>query len=1716
MSELGNLTVRLALDNASFQEKLQQSNRDIKLAGSEFKNATAGTEVFGKGLNNLEAKSKMLSKQFEAQSNIVQLNREKHQDSKKTLDENIKAQEELKTRLDASKKAYEETKNILGENAEETKILEQNYKDLSEEYTVNEEKLRNNVRTMENWENKVNNAEAHQKNLENQLKNTTDEIEKQSTKAHQLGEKLELAGNKMIQSGDKIAGIGKGMTAGITTPLVALGGLSTKVAIEFESAFAGVKKTIDGTPEQLKKIEQGIIDMSMNVPSSTTEIAALAEAAGQLGIETDNVLSFSKVMTDLANSTNIVGEEGASQLAKFANITQMSQDDFDRLGSTIVDLGNNLATTEKDIVNMGMRLAGAGAQIGMSEAQIMAMAGALSSVGIEAEAGGSAFSKVMINMQLAAETGLDGYKTFEEQVNKVGFSMAGAQAAISQGGKQFERLANSLGIGKKELKATYKEIVKAKGGLDDFANVAGMSGEEFTKLFKEDSSKAIIKFIEGLGKAEEQGMSTIAVLENMDIKEVRLRDSLLRAANASEVFSDALELGNKAWEENTALLDEASQRYETTESQLQMNKNRMLESARVIGQNLLPVVADISGKIADITGQFAKLNPETQQSIIKMAGLAAGIGPVIWGAGKLTKGFGNASLTLGKFLKSSNDTTAGVDTLAKGFNAAEVGVSLAGKAMGLLPLAGVAAGLYAGGRIVKSFSDEMSEAAFTTEEFGEEISEGTRKAVQGFSDLNINATKELTNLKFSNENISKEVAEDLDNIFMNMSKIVTDEIVKNKDEAILALNELLEKTSGLSEEEKVGIINDTQEAYEKKRQTIEEADLRISEILLNAADENRQLRAEEIAEIEQHQILIRNTAVKEMSQSEVEQKAILENMRHNANVTTAEQALEVAINADEQKEKVIAEAKEQYEGSIAEIIRLRDESGSISDEQADKLIQSAERQKRETVKKAEEMHTETIGKVKELSGDLEDEIDWLNRKKKTGWDKAIEEGKKSWGDFFKNAGSNLRKNLGLQEKAGEDINKSLAKGIEGSQFVPISAVDETGEAVILKIKDKKDKVELSGGELINAYSVGMDNERPTALKTAGLVGDDTVKGLDNAKAGARTAGMDLVEGFAIGMSLTDAHKVAGIRVGNEALKSIKTTIDSHSPSREAMKLGITLPQGLQVGMEHGIPDVTKSAEKLAKETLKALETEFSNQSTFTVPVQVIKNQTSGALNKGNYDTYTKFTDNLKADELEEAKKLLEKEYKLKENALKKEIRGIDKKKHKKTIENNKVQQDLLRERNQIVKEILDERLDIVNEKMTKETNIFTDKMTQYNESIKRLSFDTDDLTQKLTNQNAIYILQTQRIKELETQHKRMSKEFGDSSKEAINLKKSLEQARTEVVKYGNDIESTMQKIRQNQIDLVNDTKNRIMNALRKRYQEEQKLSEDNLKIEIDNLNRWKDENLKAINDVYDEKIKRIRESTAEQVKALEDEIKALDEAEKSKSREDIDKEELGEIDRLKESLVYEHDEYNKLEIKKQIEEKTKEREERLRKQDLEDKKEALRQEIEDLKEAESIKIDELEKSRQYEIERINEIHQLETESLNQRLAETREHYARLLEESALHKEAEKLMMEEHQNEIIELLHSYEEAYNQAGQSLGEKFVAGFEEKVKEIESIMDRLNSQFNDARDRELSSYGGGGSNNSNNDNRTMSVNINSPRALDHREVVRQTNNALARFLLT
>lgn len=399
-----------------------------------------------------------------------------------------------------------------------------------------------------------------------------------------FGAAATAASEKLKAVGDKMTSIGKDLSMKISAPLTALGAGAAKAAIDFESAFAGVRKTVDTSEEGFAKLEKGIRDMAKELPASASDIASVAESAGQLGIAEDKILSFSRTIIDLGESTNMTREQAATEFARFANIVGMSQDNFDRLGSSIVGLGNTMATTEAEIMSMGMRLAAQGAQVGMSEAQIMALAGTMSSLGIQAEMGGTAMTTVL------------------------------------------KKIDKSVGLG--------------GASLASFADAAGVTSKEFKKIWETDAISGLDLLIKGLAKTSAEGGNLSEALRDLGIKGIYESDVMMRMAGASDLLSSAVATSTDAWKENTALTNEAEQRYATTASQLAMLKNKVTEVGITFGQILIPMLISVVDKITPMVEKFSEFDESTRKMIIVIGGFVAAIGPVLIVIGTLISSVG--------------------------------------------------------------------------------------------------------------------------------------------------------------------------------------------------------------------------------------------------------------------------------------------------------------------------------------------------------------------------------------------------------------------------------------------------------------------------------------------------------------------------------------------------------------------------------------------------------------------------------------------------------------------------------------------------------------------------------------------------------------------------------------------------------------------------------------------------------------------------------------------------------------------------------------------------------------------------------------------------------------------------------------------------------------------------------------------------------------------
>lgn len=383
-----------------------------------------------------------------------------------------------------------------------------------------------------------------------------------------VGKNLQSFGKKVEEVGNKLKGLSLA-AAGL------LGGI-VKTAADFEDAWVGVTKTVDGADNNLR---QSLIDMAKTTGVSKNEIAGVAQAAGQLGIEKDSIADFTQVMVNLGIATDMTAEDAAMNLARLANITQMSKEDYGKLGATITHLGNNYAVTESEIVNMATRLASTGDLVGLNQAQIMALATAMGSLGAEAEAGGTAMSKMFRKMKLSIETG--------------------------------------------------------DKNLEKFAKVSGMSVKQFKESFEKDALGTLNAFTKGLAKIEADGGSAIATLDDMKLSEVRLSDALLKLVGGEDLLSQAISDANTAWGEGTALEKEAQKRYEEFYYKLGQVRETLGEIAVKIGDTLLPIISDILEKVQQWVDKFTNMDEGTKKVIVVVLLLVAALSPLLIIVGKL-------------------------------------------------------------------------------------------------------------------------------------------------------------------------------------------------------------------------------------------------------------------------------------------------------------------------------------------------------------------------------------------------------------------------------------------------------------------------------------------------------------------------------------------------------------------------------------------------------------------------------------------------------------------------------------------------------------------------------------------------------------------------------------------------------------------------------------------------------------------------------------------------------------------------------------------------------------------------------------------------------------------------------------------------------------------------------------------------------------------------
>lgn len=362
--------------------------------------------------------------------------------------------------------------------------------------------------------------------------------------------------------------------------------------IEFETAFTGVLKTLDtsnifaeggqaavdqfteGLREGLKDLAASPDSLVSGLDNAFVRLSGIAESAGQLGIASENIIEFTDVVGQLAQATNLADEEASFFLARFGTLTDTTE--FDRIGSAVVALGNNFATTEKEITELTERIVGSANAAGFTQPEILGWAAAMRAVGLEAESAGSNFSKLVGDVT----------------------------SAVSEGGSQ----------------------------LNAFAEAAGMSSQAFTEAFREDASGAIQELIVGLGELNNEEL--YAFFGDAEIDSQRMRRMITLLSNDVEGLERAIRISEEAYvdaggsiEDYNALQQEAARRAATAASAIARFSNVKKNLFDTLSQFFIPAfvkTVDLFSNFIDTLNTWINMNPEEANAIIKSMGVLVG------------------------------------------------------------------------------------------------------------------------------------------------------------------------------------------------------------------------------------------------------------------------------------------------------------------------------------------------------------------------------------------------------------------------------------------------------------------------------------------------------------------------------------------------------------------------------------------------------------------------------------------------------------------------------------------------------------------------------------------------------------------------------------------------------------------------------------------------------------------------------------------------------------------------------------------------------------------------------------------------------------------------------------------------------------------------------------------------------------------------------------
>jgi TP901 family phage tail tape measure protein len=1128
-----DIRVRLYSNSKEFNSEMNALAKQMRIVKSEFEATRTSVGVWGDALKQSEAKISFLNKQIDLQKQKVEQLQKAYEDAAAKKGQDAAETQNLARRLNYATAELNKMQNELTQTNQKLNQLKENQSIRQFENDINALSLA--IRKVDS-EFKV--ASSAAENFGNELKQAGLQIQS-------LNQKIELQQqvvNRLEEEYKRVAQA-KGQDANETRQL----------AIRLDEAKAelnGLQNELTQTTQKLNQMEREVAKQSTVWGKFTSNMDNIGNKMQHIGgsVAITAGAGFATLSYAMKDAVS-VGMEFGKQVSRVGAISDATAEQIQQLKDQALDLGASTSKSATEIAQAQEQLAASGFKVN----EILA---AMPGVIAAAEASGEDMATVSEIMAAAIRGfGLEASKSahiadvFAMAANRsnasildMGYSFKYAAPIAKQLGISVEELAAVTGLLRDRGMAAEQIGTSLRMGLTRLVAPTQEAGEVMKELGIniKDAEGKMLPLSEVIGILRDKTKDLSQEQKLHAFQTIFGTEAMTGFLNLVDAGPQQIAELTKALEESDGASQKAAATMKDNLAGAVDNMKGAIETAKIqLTDALTPALKEAANFVTNLAEKWNSLDDGTQEVIAKTGALSVAIMGVVGVVGTLTA-------AVGALLAFSGPIGLAI-----------VGVTAALGALGL--------GLFAAHEKTEQLRKKQEEAERQAIRYGEGLSAGTKKAVQGYTDLYEGAKLKMIELQTMSGEKARATSKEVVDAFSKMADQVIAALQTQKEKLINAINDVYgiagdagkKKAKDMTDEIIKSFDKDIA-AYKKALDTLKEAHEKYNNDL-------SKMPAEFAAKY-QEALKVMEGGAREFAQSQNELQAIQKSIIDKQGKILFDEAEGYVKRINETYRKSVESANKWY-SEKQKVFEQALTQGRISQQQYDQLMLGVEARTNEMLAKAAQerdkslatlaSHLDQRGKLIDIAtGKI------FERQKRfltdmNGFIVQVEESDKEYIERWKaHTEEVLKKTADFSEKTKSQYQKDLAAFLQAMGMTRQQAVKMAAQMVnetLAEMKKGNKEAEKAGKDKGDSHKKGIESTVADNKKAGEKVSKNTDEGLSQNKADAQKHGKDKGDNHKKGVESTaGANKVAGANVSkstDEGLAQGKGDAQKHGADK---------------------------------------------------------------------------------------------------------------------------------------------------------------------------------------------------------------------------------------------------------------------------------------------------------------------------------------------------------------------------------------------------------------------------------------------------------------------------------------------------------------------------------------------------------------------------------------